>query len=201
MIDVLGTTTRRGAGFSMTVQVWGDLSERQKRRALTGTGLTVLAAWLLLFGAYALVPFRTEGRHAALLRLITAIVLFLAVFVWQIKHIVQDALPGLRAARALGVLLPLFLVSFSAVYLSLAGSSESNFNQPLNHVSAFYFTVTVFSSVGFGDITPRGSTAQLVVSTQMILDLMIVATVARVVIFAAKTGRSRKQSSPAPSNG
>ena len=49
-----------------------------------------------------------------------------------------------------------------------------NFSQEdLSRTDALYFTVTVFSTVGFGDISPTSESARLVVSGQMILDLFI----------------------------
>ena len=36
--------------------------------------------------------------------------------------------------------------------VELAGRSRGSFTQPLDHTTALYFTVTVFATVGFGDI-------------------------------------------------
>jgi hypothetical protein len=45
----------------------------------------------------------------------------------------------------------------------------------------------VFSTVGFGDITPRTDPARLVVSTQMLLDLAIIGVVVRMIFTAARS--------------
>ena len=50
----------------------------------------------------------------------------------------------------------------------MAALSAGNFSQPLNHTDALYFTVTVFATVGFGDITATTEAARLVVTGQMI---------------------------------
>jgi hypothetical protein len=71
-------------------------------------------------------------------------------------------------------------------------SSQRAFGQQLTHVSALYFAVTVFSTVGFGDITAKTDAARLAVTAQMICDLAVVAVVVRL-IFGAARG-----STPAP---
>ena len=46
----------------------------------------------------------------------------------------------------------------------MATISASNFSEPLTRTGALYFTVTVFSTVGFGDITAKTEAARLVVT-------------------------------------
>jgi hypothetical protein len=53
------------------------------------------------------------------------------------------------------------------------------FTERLDHTRALYFTITVFSTVGFGDITPRADLARIIVSIQMLLDLVILGSVVR----------------------
>ncbi len=52
-----------------------------------------------------------------------------------------------------------------------------------------YFAVTVFSTVGFGDITPKGDIPRAIVSVQMILDLVVIGAVVKLLTTAAKGGR------------
>jgi voltage-gated potassium channel len=55
---------------------------------------------------------------------------------------------------------------------------------PLDRPSALYFAVTVFSTVGFGDIAPHTDTARLVVTVQMLADLAVIAVVIRLIFGA-----------------
>ncbi len=57
-------------------------------------------------------------------------------------------------------------------------------------------TVTVFSTVGFGDITPKTEVAQLVTTVQMLVDLVVVGVVVRLILTTAARGRA-PQSTPA----
>ena len=99
-------------------------------------------------------PSVTSRALRAVLRLGADIALIGAVFAWQIRRIALAELPELRAVEALGVVIALFLVLFSAIYLALSHGNVRTFSEPLDHVRAIYLTITIFSTVGFGDITP-----------------------------------------------
>ena len=67
--------------------------------------------------------------------------------------------PGLRAAEALGLIIPLYLLLFASTYFLMERASAANFTQPLTRTDALYFSVTVFTTVGFGDIAAKSETA------------------------------------------
>ena len=73
----------------------------------------------------------------------------------------------------MATIVPLFLFLFASLS-TMARSNPATFGGPLNRISAFYFTVTVFSTVGFGDITPKTGISQLVVTVQMLSDLAVI---------------------------
>ena len=170
-----------------------DLERGERRRALIRTVIIVAVAWVLLITLYYLVPAARDHTAAAVPRLAAGLVLVGAVVGWQTARISRAELPELRAIQALGVIIPLFLVLFASLYLSLSETSASNFSQSLDHTRALYFTVTVFSTVGFGDITPTTDPARLVVSVQMLTDLVIIGVVVRLLMNAAKTSLARNQ--------
>jgi hypothetical protein len=68
---------------------------------------------------------------------------------------------------------PSFLLLFASTYVVMAAISASNFSAPMTHTNGLYFTVTVFATVGFGDITAKTEAARLVVTVQMMIDLVI----------------------------
>jgi hypothetical protein len=105
----------------------------------------------------------------------------------QTRRILAADFPGLRAVEGLAVIVPLFLLVFAALYLSLSQARPSTFSQELDHTRALYFAITVFSTVGFGDITPTTDSARIVVSLQMLLDLVVIGVVVRLLINAAKS--------------
>ena len=99
----------------------------------------------------------------------------------------------MRAIEALAATVPLFLLLFAAAYFVMARTSPASFSDPLTRTDALYFTVTIFSTVGFGDITAVSESARLVVTVQMILDLLILGLGIRVFVGAVQRGRQRAQ--------
>jgi voltage-gated potassium channel len=172
-----------------------ELEKGERRRAWLRTGAVLTLAWLALIAAYYLVPAGlVPARHRgadAFLHLGVGTALFAAILAWQARRIVGAELPELRAVEALGVVIPLFLILFATFYLSMSNASARPFSQHLDHTEAIYFTITVFSTVGFGDITPHTDLARIVVSIQMLLDLVIIGAVVRMLLNAAQAGLAR----------
>ena len=93
---------------------------------------------------------------------------------------------------------PLFLLLFAWAYFTMANNNPANFNiHPLTRTDALYFTVTVFSTVGFGDIVAVSQPARLVVTVQMLLDLLVLGLVVRAFVGAVQFARQQA----APANG
>jgi voltage-gated potassium channel len=145
------------------------------RRRLLLTGLRMVAATILLLVIYSLVPVSDDLRGSVILNIVLAVLVFVAVIAWEIRGILKNDFPQLRALSALAVIIPLFIVSFAWSYLNYSIYDPTMFDISLNKTSAIYFTITVFSTVGFGDITPKSSLGQILVSVQMVADLALIA--------------------------
>ena len=65
---------------------------------------------------------------------------------------------------------------------------------------ALYFTVTVFATVGFGDISPASQGARLV-PAQMILNLLVLGLEVRLILSAVEHARESKPDGPAQLTG
>jgi voltage-gated potassium channel len=179
-----------------------DLDRPQQRLAVLRCTGTIVGVWVLLVGAYYVLPIAHESSTRAGVRLGVDLALVAAVFVWQIRRIGRAELPELRAIEALGIVVAVFLVLFSSIYLSMSRAAAGTFTQQLDSTRALYFTISVFSTVGFGDITPRTDQARLVVAAQMLLDFAIIGAAVRMLFNAARSridpgGAARTAARPA----
>lgn len=184
--------SRSSSPQELTSKRLPELQPRRRRQVVLRAALRVALTWVVLVGVYYFMP--PLEKHISAREVITFGVGFFAVtaiVLDQARRVVHAELPGVRAAEALAVVVPVFLLLFSTLYLSLSHTSASMFSQKLDHSTALYFTITVFSTVGFGDITPTNDAARLMVSAQMLLDLFLIGVVVRLLINAAKMGLRR----------
>ena len=101
--------------------------------------------------------------------LVSGLLILTAVLVWQLRRVSTARDPSIRTTEALAITLPLFLLLSATVYFTMATANPGNFStNPLTRTDTLYFTVTVFSTVGFGDITAATQSARLVVTAQML---------------------------------
>ena len=82
------------------------------------------------------------------------------------------------------MIIPLYLLLLGSTYFVMERASAANFTQPLSRTGALYFSVTVFTTVGFGDIAAKSETALVVLIIQMLADLALLGTGARVLLGA-----------------
>jgi len=150
-----------------------------------------MATFLLLL--YYFVPLEQHPHQNIALRLVAALAFFVAVLANEIRSIQNHDQPMLRAGVSMATVIPLFLVLFAWIYLTMSRSDPGYFNVTLSHTEALYFTVTIFSTVGFGDIVPRVDVARAVIMVQMMADLAVIAVVVRLIFGAASRGVEQKQ--------
>jgi len=165
---------------------------RPPARKIMQALLRGLASTAALVALYYLLPLDHSSRWLAVTMLVIGLVLLTGLVVVQFRSIAASPYPGLRAVEALATSVPLFLLLFASTYVVMATVAASNFSQPLTRTNALYFTVTVFATVGFGDITAKTEAARLVVTAQMIVDLIILGLGARVILGAVTRGRHRQ---------
>ena len=126
-----------------------------------------------------------------LLRLVAGLALLGALIAWQVRGIARSPYPSLRALETLAVALPLFLMLFAGTYAVLSQVDPASFSESMSRTDAVYFTVTVFATVGFGDISPVSTAARVVVTVQMLANLLLLGFVVRAILSAVDRGRGR----------
>jgi hypothetical protein len=160
--------------------------ENVERRHLYLTAARSLGTSAIVLLVYFVVPIANHPHNRILVRLTAGLVLFGVALVYEVRAILRSPRPMLRAANAMALIIPVFVVVFSWIYLTIARSSPAAFTQHLDRVAALYFTVTVFATVGFGDIAPVSQAARLTVTTQMVCDVIVIAVVIRLILEAAR---------------
>lgn len=156
--------------------------------ALRLLGATASAA--LLVALYFVVPLELLVAVPVWATLVISMLILLVVAIWQIHAVLRSNWPGLRGIEALAITAPLYLLLFATIYARLAGENPKSFSTgALTRLDLLYFTVTVFATVGFGDISPASQPARGLVTTQMILNLLVLGAGIRVLTLAVKRGR------------
>ena len=166
---------------------------RERRRLILRSGLRITAFTAVLIALYAFVPIPV-GRSGALavLEMAAGLLLFLLATGWQIRNIMRDDQPVLRAVEAVALALPILIIVFAFTYLTLSRADPASFSEHLDRVDAVYYTTSTLTTVGFGDITADSTAARTLVSIQMLFDLALIAGLVRLVVLATRTGLSRR---------
>jgi len=167
------------------------MSSVQDRRSRTRVVVTVFAQALVAIVALLALYYAAPTSRSGLGPVVCAVV-FLGVVSFELRAVVRAPLPVPRAAIAMARVLPLFIVLFAWTYVSMSQGDPGMFSEPLTKSAALYFTITVLSTVGFGDITPVADAARLMVSVQMICDLVVIAIIVKLITGVAKHARAQR---------
>lgn len=156
--------------------------------------ILVLAAML---AAFYLLPARTADFTSSP-RWIGGVLLLAglaALFVRQTKiqiHAPEDAAVRLESLFYM-VALNVFLFAF--IYFVLATAYPTEFADLTTRTDALYFTVSTIATVGFGDIHAVGQPARILVTVNMIFNVVFVGVFASVLTARAKQAFERRRNS------
>lgn len=179
-------TDRAGRGSDAAHEV------RLRFRRVVLTLLRALASTVALVAIYYLLPLDRSSIGVAVAMLTVGLLAFVGLVVFQVRSIIRATYPGLKAVGAFATSAPLLLLLFAATYFVIGKISEANFSEAMSRTDALYFTVTVFATVGFGDITATTEATRALVTGQMVLGLIVVGIGAKIIVDAVKFGRERQ---------
>lgn len=158
----------------------------------TGLGLVIIF-WLL-----SLVPdvpnFQLALPYAML---IMGVVIYIVVRK-QFRRIQSSPHPFLTSAESLILAAAIFLSLFAGFYVMLNGLHPGSFSEELTHFTSLYFALTVFSTVGFGDITPVSDLARGFTMAQMAIGIGFIALLVKVFGTAAQHAMRRRKRADVP---
>jgi hypothetical protein len=160
-----------------------------------------LATTVIVIAAYYLLPLNNLAGISLAVTLAIGLLALTAVVAYQVRAIIRHPHSAVRAIEALAITVPVFLLLFAATYFMMEQANADNFNvDSLTRTDSLYFTVTVFATVGFGDIAATSQLARVAVIAQMILDLLVLGLVVKVFVGAVEIGRglrtTRQDSEP-----
>ncbi|MEZ5169063.1 MAG: potassium channel family protein, partial [Acidimicrobiales bacterium] len=121
-----------------------------------------------------------------LVRTLGGVVALVLVVTWQLHAVRRSDVPQLRAVEGFALTIPLTVVCFAAVYLSLSAQSPHAFSEPLDHVGALYLAMATITTIGFGDIAARSDAARVAVMLQMVADIAVLAVGTRVAVVTVR---------------
>lgn len=171
-----------------------DAARERRRRARTVllTLLRALGSTIALVAIYYLLPLDPGSAEAAIAILGAGLLALVGLVAYQVRAIMRATYPALRAFGALATSAPLFLLLFAGTYFVTSGISVANYSEPMTRTDALYFTVTIFATVGFGDIVALSEGARVLVMGQMVVDVIIVGIGAKIIVDAVQYGRERQ---------
>jgi len=166
------------------------LTARRRRWLIARGLLRALVTGVVMVALYYVLPLDRRSDAAVFVVLVVGVALLAGMIAWQARAIVRSHYPGIRAVQALASTTPLFLLLFASAYFVLSLDDPAMFTEPLTRSDSLYFTVTIFTTVGFGDISAKAETTRLVVTTQMLLDLVVLGLGIQVILGAVKQSKA-----------
>jgi voltage-gated potassium channel len=161
------------------------------RRFLVLAVLRPVATTVALVACYFLLPVDRGLGVWTLVVLVGGIAAVVALVVWEIRRILRSPFPTLQGVQALALIMPLYLLVYANVYYVVAHNLPTTFSVPLTRTDSLYFVVTVFATVGFGDIVPLTQAARVLVTAQMVGNLLLLGIALRVILTAVQHSRAR----------
>jgi len=163
----------------------------RRRRWLLARGLVrAFASAVVMVVAYYTLPLDGLSNFSVVAELSVGVILLVGVVTWQVGAIERAKYPAIRATQSLAVTAPFFLLLFAAGYYILSADNAETFTEGLSRSDAIYLTVTIFATVGFGDISAQTEIARLLVTAQMLLDLVLLGAGIQVIVAAVKRGKA-----------
>lgn len=171
-----------------------QLSRKARRRSVAASIVRSVFVTVVVFVLYFTLPFDQKSPFNTGLALFIGLVVAGIVIAWQARAIAHSPFPLVRALEGLCTSFPMVVLLFATTYFVTGDRDPATFSEPMTRIDSLYFTMTVFATVGFGDITPVSEGARAMVTVQMVVDLILIGLVARAFVRSVRTGLARRDS-------
>jgi hypothetical protein len=128
---------------------------------------------------YYLVPGR-DGEVGAVARFVVVVGASAALVVIQLRAVVRNRHPRLKALEAAALTTVVAVVGFATLHLELSRYDAEAYTEVLDKTDALYFTVTTLATVGYGDIAPSSSAARVATMLNMVANVLLIGAAVRV---------------------
>ena len=169
-----------------------ELPASKRRQLIIRAGLRALATAVVLVALFYVLPLDRTTSLAVAIDLVVGLTALVVIVAWQVRGIMGARYPRAKMIEAVFVAAPLYLVLFASAYFLMASASSGSFGQPLTRTDALYFGTTVFTTVGFGDISAKSQVARVVVTIQMVVDLVFLGVGLKLLVGAAQQSVRRR---------
>ena len=183
---------------------WDSTSDKmtksEVRRWLFIVGARAIFAAVAVLALYWFLPPEWfDENWAGFALLVIGMVGYGVLVLTRMRRLRNSPRPMVELGEALVLVVVTLVTLFAFTYVVLSRNIEGAFNVPLDKHSALYFSMTVTTTTGFGDITATATNVRDVVTFQMFMTLLVLAGAVRGVTTAAQyarqKGRNRSSSS------
>ena len=167
------------------------LSRARQRQLIVWATLRTIGTVAVVVVVYYLIPMDKTLDVPTVIELALGLLAVAAVVAFQVVRTTRAEYPTIRAVESLAFTIPVYVLLFATIYFLVNRANTASFGIPLTRTDTLYFSTTVLTTVGFGDIAAKTQTARVIVTSQMAFDLLFMGVVVRLVVNAIKVGRSR----------
>lgn len=123
---------------------------------------------------------------------------FVAFVIFEFHRILRSQRPLLTSVESIILVVTGFTTLFAYTYACQSAADPASFNQVLGRGDALYFSMTIVTTTGFGDITAVDQMARSVVTVQMALTLGFVAVLVRNLLRQGQRRAAQVHGTPPP---
>lgn len=150
-----------------------------RRRLVRRSLLRSLGVVAVLLGGFAVLPLRGHRWWVGIGLGVALLVAIAPLTFSRLRKVLGSDRPVAEALEAVVQLFALLVVGFASIYFAM-NRDGTQVEGVETRLDALYFTVTTLATVGFGDLVPVSQAARLVVTGQIVSDLIFVGLVVRV---------------------
>jgi hypothetical protein len=150
--------------------------------------LVALAAVSLIYAFVPWTDYEPQRSFVVALVFTVGVLSMAALVIWQVTQYRSGRGRGAEQLRGLAVAVWISVLFFSATYYILARNDPGQMDGLHTKLDALYYTMSMVSTVGFGDISAAGQAARAVVCLNLAFNLVVLT----LAVTAVREGRHRQ---------